>query len=41
MKWDDPRHRRILELEGLKEWLPPRETGYDSLLAALNKQGGW
>lgn len=24
MKWENPEHRRILELEGLKEWLPPR-----------------
>jgi len=41
MRWDDPVHRRLLELEGLKEWLPPRETGYRSLIAALDSQGGW
>jgi phosphonate transport system substrate-binding protein len=41
MRWDDPRHRRILELEGLKEWMPPRESGYASLIAALDTQGGW
>jgi phosphonate transport system substrate-binding protein len=35
MSWDDPRHRLILELEGLRQWLPPRESGYDSLRAAL------
>ena len=35
MKWDVPEHRRLLELEGLKEWMPPREQGYDSLRAAL------
>jgi ABC-type phosphate/phosphonate transport system substrate-binding protein len=35
MKWDVPEHRRLLELEGLKVWMPPRETGYDSLRDAL------
>jgi phosphonate transport system substrate-binding protein len=41
MHWEDPRHRRLLELEGLKQWLPPREEGYASLKAALDEQGGW
>jgi len=41
MKWDHPSHRRLLELEGLKEWLPPREEGYASLRAALDESGGW
>lgn len=35
MKWDVPEHRRLLELEGLKEWKTPREEGYESLRAAL------
>ena len=35
MKWEIPEHRRLLELEGLKQWMPPRESGYDSLRAAL------
>ncbi len=35
MKWDVPEHRRLLELEGLKVWMPPRQDGYDSLRAAL------
>ncbi|MDQ6799823.1 MAG: PhnD/SsuA/transferrin family substrate-binding protein [Acidobacteriota bacterium] len=35
MKWDNPAHRRLLELEGLREWLPPREEGYRSLERAL------
>ena len=39
MKWENPEHRRLLELEGLKEWRPPREEGYDSLRAALELQG--
>jgi len=38
MRWENPEHRRVLELEGLKEWMPPREEGYESLLAAMNDQ---
>lgn len=41
MKWENPEHRKILELEGLKEWMPPREEGYDNLKAALDKQDYW
>jgi len=41
MSWEDPRHRKILELEGLKQWVAPRETGYESLRAALDEQGAW
>jgi phosphonate transport system substrate-binding protein len=39
MKWENPQQRRLLELEGLREWLPPREEGYESLQAALKPQG--
>jgi ABC-type phosphate/phosphonate transport system substrate-binding protein len=35
MRWEVPEHRRLLELEGLKRWMPPREQGYVSLQAAL------
>lgn len=41
MRWDDPRHREILELEGLKQWMPGREEGYDTLRAALDFSQGW
>jgi ABC-type phosphate/phosphonate transport system substrate-binding protein len=41
MVWDDPVHRRLLEMEGLRRWMPPREEGYVSLVAALDRQGGW
>ena len=41
MRWDVPGHRRLMELEGLKQWMPPREEGYASLAAALDEQGGW
>jgi ABC-type phosphate/phosphonate transport system substrate-binding protein len=40
MSWDDPKHRRILELEGLRQWLPPREEGYESLRRAVEDLGG-
>jgi len=39
MRWENPNHRRLLELEGLHEWLPPREQGYQSLEAALAEPG--
>ena len=41
MSWDVPSHRRLLELEGLKQWLPPREAGYESLRRALDESAGW
>jgi len=39
MRWENPAHRAILELEGLKEWMPPREEGYASLKRALAALG--
>jgi ABC-type phosphate/phosphonate transport system substrate-binding protein len=39
MRWDDPRHRPILEAEGLEEWVAPRSEGYASLRAAAEAQG--
>jgi ABC-type phosphate/phosphonate transport system substrate-binding protein len=41
MQWDVPAHRRLLELEGLKQWMPPRDEGYASLIAALDEDGAW
>jgi ABC-type phosphate/phosphonate transport system substrate-binding protein len=41
MRWEEPEHRRLLELEGLRQWLPPREEGYDSLRRALDETHGW
>jgi ABC-type phosphate/phosphonate transport system substrate-binding protein len=41
MRWEVPEHRRLLELEGLKRWMPPREEGYQSLIDALDAQSGW
>lgn len=39
MQWENPDHRRLLELEGLREWMPPREDGYASLEEALKREG--
>ncbi len=36
MRWEVPEHRRLLEMEGLKVWMPPRESGYDSLRKATS-----
>jgi ABC-type phosphate/phosphonate transport system substrate-binding protein len=41
MDWNVPAHRRLLEMEGLRRWMPPREEGYRSLEAALDEMGGW
>ena len=39
MKWDEPRHRAVLEAEGLKQWVAPRMEGYASLREAAERQG--
>jgi len=39
MDWDDPEHRRILELEGLRRWVRPELAGYASLFEAVEEQG--
>jgi ABC-type phosphate/phosphonate transport system substrate-binding protein len=38
MRWENPAHRRLLELEGLRAWMPPREEGYRSLADALDDE---
>jgi ABC-type phosphate/phosphonate transport system substrate-binding protein len=39
MDWDDPEHRRVLELEGLREWKRAELEGYASLITAMDEQG--
>lgn len=39
MTYDDPRARHIMDLEGLKAWVPGRVEGYASLQAAMQQQG--
>jgi ABC-type phosphate/phosphonate transport system substrate-binding protein len=38
MDWDNPEHRPILEMEGLRAWVEPRLDGYESLFAAVSEQ---
>ena len=35
MRYDDPKHREMMDLEGLKAWLPGRTTGFGPLSAAV------
>jgi phosphonate transport system substrate-binding protein len=39
MSFENPEHRPILEMEGLKAWVPPRLDGYESLERACQRQG--
>jgi ABC-type phosphate/phosphonate transport system substrate-binding protein len=39
MDWDNPAHRPILEMEGLRRWVPPQLDGYRSLFEAVAAQG--
>ena len=41
MHWSEPSHRHLMELEGLKQWMPPREEGYETLRRALDAQHAW
>jgi ABC-type phosphate/phosphonate transport system substrate-binding protein len=38
MSYDNPRHREMMDLEGLKKWLPGRTTGYTALSEAVREQ---
>jgi phosphonate transport system substrate-binding protein len=38
MNWDDAQVRPLLELEGLKTWLPGRTSGYDLLIRATDDE---
>jgi phosphonate transport system substrate-binding protein len=39
MQYDDPKHREMMDLEGLKAWVPGRTTGYTLLQEAVATQG--
>ena len=38
MRYDNPEHREMMDMEGLKEWLPERITGYAALTEAVEQQ---
>jgi phosphonate transport system substrate-binding protein len=38
MSYDNPRHRAVLDAEGLRRWEPPHLDGYDSLREASARQ---
>jgi ABC-type phosphate/phosphonate transport system substrate-binding protein len=35
MRYDEPSHREMMDLEGLKAWMPGRTTGFQALTAAV------
>jgi ABC-type phosphate/phosphonate transport system substrate-binding protein len=37
MSYDDPAHREMMDLEGLKQWLPGRTTGFGALSDAVER----
>ncbi len=39
MDRENPQHPEVLELEGLRKWVPPQLDGYASLFAAVDEQG--
>jgi ABC-type phosphate/phosphonate transport system substrate-binding protein len=39
MDYNDPTHRRLLDLEGLKRWLPGQTAAYATLFEAVEEQG--
>jgi phosphonate transport system substrate-binding protein len=38
MSYDNPAHREMMDMEGLKQWLDGRTTGYAALAAAAGEQ---
>jgi len=38
MRYDEPAHREMMDLEGLKEWLPGRTSGFGPLTAAVTSE---
>ena len=38
MSYDDPGHREMMDLEGLRQWMPGRTTGFGPLSDAVDKR---
>jgi phosphonate transport system substrate-binding protein len=39
MSYDNPSHREMMDMEGLKEWMPGRITGFGPLSEAVERVG--
>lgn len=39
MRYDNPSHREMMDLEGLKAWMPGRTTGFGALSDAVEAEG--
>lgn len=39
MSYDNPEHRKMMDLEGLKSWLPGRTSGFGALTEAVERLG--
>jgi len=39
MDYNNSKHRPLLDMEGLKRWLPAQTEGYRTLFAAVDEQG--
>ena len=37
MSYDNPKHREMMDMEGLKAWMPPRTSGFELLSEAVQK----
>lgn len=41
LRWNNPKHRKLLEFESMRQWVACREQGFTELEAALDEQKGW
>jgi ABC-type phosphate/phosphonate transport system substrate-binding protein len=41
LRWSNPKHRKLLEIEQHRSWAPGRDGGYTQLVAALDDQRAW
>lgn len=41
MSYDNPDHKEMMDMEGLKKWEPGRTSGFGPLTEAVEKQGYW
>jgi len=41
MSYDNPKHREMMDMEGLKAWVPGRTSGFELLASAVEHQRFW